>query len=54
MVLGPCGPLSEGGDVPKRQTTREVDDGQQGAIGAQTHAEYTILDEATEDVHFFF
>lgn len=44
LVLLPCGPLSERGEVPERQTTREVDDSQQGAIRTKTHAENTVLD----------
>lgn len=44
MVLAPCGLVFEGGDVPERQVAGEVDDSQQGAVGAQAHAKHTVLD----------
>lgn len=44
MVLAPRGPLFERRDVPQRQAAGEVDDGQQGAVGAQAHAENAVLD----------
>lgn len=43
LILAPGGPLSERGDVPERQAPREVDDGQQGAVGTQAHAEDAVL-----------
>ncbi len=44
LVLAPCCLLFEGGDVPERQATREVDDSQQGTVRAQTHSKNAILD----------
>lgn len=52
MVLAPCGPLFEGGDVPQRETAGEVDDSQQGTIGAQTHAKHTVLDNTNARIFF--
>lgn len=46
LVLAPRRPLLERRDVPERQSAGEVDDGQQGAVGAQTHAENSILEAA--------
>lgn len=43
LVLAPRGPLFERRDVPQRQAAGEVDDGQQGAVGAQAHAENAVL-----------
>ena len=54
MVLGPRGPLLERGDVPERQTTREVDDSQQGAIRTHAHAEYAVLDVTNADTKLLF
>lgn len=54
LVLAPCGPLFKRRDVPERQTTREVDDRQQGAIRAKAHAEYTILDNTNAKADIFF
>lgn len=52
MVLAPCGPLFEGGDVPERETAGEVDDSQQGTIGAETHAKHTVLDNTNARIFF--
>lgn len=49
QVLTPCGPLFKGRDVPERQTAREVDDSQQGAVRAQAHAKHTVL--TNQDTH---
>lgn len=54
MVLAPRGPLFEGGDVPERQTTREVDDSKEGAVRAQAHAEYSILDNENAGTYTIF
>ena len=51
LALAPFGPLFKGRDVPERQTTGEVDDSQQGAIRAQTHAKHTILDNTYAKNH---
>lgn len=50
LVLAPGGSLLQRGDIPDRQSAREVDDGQQGAVGAQAHAEHTVLDVANSGV----
>lgn len=46
LVLAPRGPLFERGDVPQSQTAREVDEREQGAVGAQAHTEHAVLDVA--------
>lgn len=49
LVLAPGGSLLQRGDVPDRKTPGKVDDGQQGAVRAQAHAEHTVLDTTNSD-----
>lgn len=52
LVLAPGGPLLQRGDIPDRQTPGKVDDGQQGAVRTQAHAEHTVLDMTNSDARF--